>query len=793
MHSTMSYGPKHQSLLSEAGEPVEKMPKKEEPKKPSKPKTTEPTNVPDPSDKEAVDDVVADAESNEDALADGLEEYRMGVGVFVSSKMERMQQAVLDSEAEEHKNQIAIIADKVINDLLILDGVLPAPDVNLLNGGLEEIGQANKSSMNRLKAFISKIIDIIRDVASKVAGRITRARVRVSFRKSSLKIASDNSFSGSDFNLPDSIEFVTILGNTPKNPIEVANSINKALWYFNATHGEYDNFVGAMREALSSKDRGSAIVAINKFIRNLSNKLNAKPDPVYDNRPVFNQLPGGYKCVLGSGDAFSTNSVLLVRDINAKKGNLKTNKIPNKNSLESLLKTIEAALDATDERYKRKVGQLEQDFKRATNDAYTNAVRSSDGKVTDMVNTAITWFADHQGRIFNRALLLLMNSINAGLDYIAAAEKAPRQGQGTEALDSGMYNDTDVIGGLNNGSMIVKALGEEVKPISGSLVSLGAKALIISKAVQNDNGNLLPTSSVHNPAMYFSTGMEMLSEPGTPPGKILWTLMCEVERDINDIAFLRYHTTKHLVQDFFDYEKNYTTGKCAGNELPDEFAKMLVRSACDGLTVDTASNAINQMITGLQTALTTTTHELHEIEEMLDVDEVSPALFDRFAALKLYIPQERIHLTAGLGITTREVKLDDKTIEVQRMSKVSEYREAPGICYEGDFDELKRDVDRLMSLGDPLYAMSDSIYRCIVGIKRYCEIMNENFGTYEEDNESCRAIADVYKLISVGLIRLGYLSSLQAQLIAYLFAVETSLGNFIMRGIQVNNTGGDYE
>lgn len=793
MHSTMSYGPKHQSLLSEAGEPVEKMPKKEEPKKQSKPKPAAVTNVPDTDDEAMASDVMSDAESNEDELSDGLEEYRMGVGVFISDKLVRANQAVLDNEDQDKKNQIAIITDKVINDLMILDGELPKPDVNLLNAGLEEISQANKSSLNRLKAFISKIIDFIRDIASKVAGRITRARVRVSLCKTSLKISSDNSFSGSDFNLPGSIDFVTILGNTPKNPVEVANSINKALWYYSTVHNEYGNFVAAMREAVTSKDRGSAIVSINKFIRGLSEKLNARPDPVYDNRPVFNQLPGGYKCVLGAGDAFSTNSVMLVRDITSKKGSAKTNKVPNKNALDALLKTIESALDATSERYKRSAGQLEQDFKRATNDAYTNAVRSPDGRVVDIVNTAITWFSDHQGRIFNRALLLLLNSINAGLDYISAANKSPSIGSGTEAFDSGMYNDTDVINGLNNGSMVAKLLGEEVRPLSSSLVSIGAKAMIISKAVSPDNGNLYPMSSVHNEAMYFSSGMEMLADPSVPPGHVLWNLMCEVERDLNDIAFVKYHMTKHLVQEFFDYEIPNVKAGSSATELHDVFAMLLVKEVAEGLTPDTASTAVNRMITGLQTAITTTVHELHEIDDMLGANEVTSGLFDRLAALQLYIPQERIHLTGGFGITSHNVVMDDKTVEVQKLGIVNKFEYAPGINYEGDIEELKRDAERLMSLADPLYAMSDSIYDCLVGIKRYCEIMNENYSTYSEDNESCRDLANVYKLISVGLVKLGYLSHLQGKIVTYLFAVEAALSNFIMRGIHVERKGDDDE
>ncbi|MEQ5092532.1 hypothetical protein ABN224_21380, partial [Providencia rettgeri] len=330
-------------------------------------------------------------------------------------------------------------------------------------------------------------------LVSKLIGRLSRTRIRLSYMKTNLNLSSDASASGRKFKLPQSANMLSILGSVPKNPLEIINSVNKAMDYFTSIHNEYGNYVAAMKNAADAQSRTEAVACVRGTVESIKGKFNVRQDPQYEGRMVFNQLPGGYKVIFAVGDTFSTNSIQIARaaapNVNIEVG------IPDKQSTDKLLVSLERAMGVIDEYYRRTTNRLESDFKAAMRQAESTIIRSDSLQTNDSVSAALSWYSDQHGRVFTRALLLAISVINASMDYISAAVKAGKLSSGNEAYDSGLYTESDMVDGLANGSLTTTDFNDDVRLIRKSLISTTVRSVIVSKLNNAAPDAIYPVSS----------------------------------------------------------------------------------------------------------------------------------------------------------------------------------------------------------------------------------------------------------------------------------------------------------
>ncbi|WP_368874871.1 hypothetical protein [Proteus mirabilis] len=786
MKDTLSFGVTHQQVLSEF-ETKEKQDKK----KPSTPVTPKEVVVEDLEDEE-----MGKLNDDDTVTGVGLEDYVMLVGVVDQETANEY--AGLDDgggsgdddddginrptqlERQQRIAKINDMANQITTDLKLLNKAEEYnTSVKILTEGLEASGDRVKAAVNKVRTLSTMFIRSISVLVSKLIGRLSRTRIRLSYMKTNLNLSSDASASGGKFKLPQSANMLSILGSVPKNPLEIINSVNKAMDYFTSIHNEYGNYVAAMKNAADAQNRTEAVACVRGTVESIKGKFNVRQDPQYEGRMVFNQLPGGYKVIFAVGDTFSTNSIQIARSA-APNVNIEVG-IPDKQSTDKLLVSLERAMGVIDEYYRRTTNRLESDFKTAMRQAESTIIRSDSLQTNDSVSAALSWYSDQHGRVFTRALLLAISVINASMDYIGTAVKAGKLNSGNEAYDSGLYTESDMIDGLANGSLTTTDFEDDVRLIRRSLVSTTVRAVIVSKLNNAAPDAIYPVSSVGNTYV----GLEELTNDTSG---VMLSKLIDIESTISDVVKFALPSFIESTEGYFQRdEHDVIVG--GGDPISSEEVRALVLTTDATLDYETLMTNGYNLFKWVKSTLQCISYDLQVFNEILDSEDISlKAVVNAVGS----IHQGSIETPTLMGNykpTFVTIPYGDKEFSTIRLLKGDHSESVPDVDYRANMDDLARLYSDLISLGDPLYAATDNIVEAITLVSNFVKGINEAIRNGHIDPRDSFLVSNVYDSVALAMAKIDGYFGMVVSITRQLHRVTSALRGYIAAGVDDDNYG----
>lgn len=785
MKDTLSFGVTHQQVLSEF-ETKEKQDKK----KPSTPPTQKVEAVED-----LEDDEMDKLNDDENMAGVGLEDYVMLVGVV--DQETASEYAGLDdgggsgnddddgvnrptqAERLQRITKINEMANQITTDLKLLNKAEEYnTSVKILTEGLESTGDRVKAAVNKVRMLSTMFIRSIGILVSKLIGRLSRTRIRLSYMKTNLNLSSDASASGGKFKLPQSANMLSILGSVPKNPLEIINSVNKAMDYFTSIHNEYGNYVAAMKNAADAQNRSEAVACVRGTVESIKNKFNVRQDPQYEGREVFNQLPGGYKAIFAVGDTFSTNSIQIARSA-APNINLEVG-VPDKQSTDKLLVTLERAMGVIDEYYRRTTNRLESDFKAAMRQAESTIVRSDSLQTNDSVSAALAWYSDQHGRVFTRALLLAISVINASMDYIGSAVKASKLNSGNEAYDAGLYTELDMVDGLANGSLTTTDFNDDVRLVRKGLVSTSVRAVIVSKLSNAEPDAIYPVSSVGNAYV----GLEELVNDTSG---VMLSRLIDIESTLSDIVNYTLPNFIEGTECYFNKDDRVIVG--GGDVLSDKEIRALTVNTDSVLDYDTLMKNGYVLFNWVKTALTIISHDLQSFNEVLDSEDISLKAITNAVS---NIHQSSIETPVLMGNykpTFITIPFNGAEFNTIRLLEGDSVEAVPEVDYRANMDDLSRLHSDLLSLGDPLYAATDNIVEAVTLINKFVTGINDAIRNGHIDPRDSVLVSNVYDSVALATTKVDGYFGMVVCITKLLHHVTSALRGYIAAGVDDDNYG----
>ncbi|MEQ5216149.1 hypothetical protein ABN214_15640 [Proteus terrae] len=785
MKDTLSFGVTHQQVLSEF-ETKEKQDKK----KPSTPVTPKEVVVEDLEDEEM------DKLNDDDTMTGvGLEDYVMLVGVVDQETANEY--AGLDDgggsggddddgvnrptqlERQQRITKINDMANQITTDLNLLNKAEEHnTSVKILTEGLEASGDRVKAAVNKVRTLSTLFIRSISVLVSKLIGRLSRTRIRLSYMKTNLNLSSDASASGGKFKLPQSANMLSILGSVPKNPLEIINSVNKAMDYFTSIHNEYGNYVAAMKNAADAQSRTEAVACVRGTVESIKGKFNVRQDPQYEGRMVFNQLPGGYKVIFAVGDTFSTNSIQIARaaapNVNIEVG------IPDKQSTDKLLVSLERAMGVIDEYYRRTTNRLESDFKAAMRQAESTIIRSDSLQTNDSVSAALSWYSDQHGRVFTRALLLAISVINASMDYISAAVKAGKLSSGNEAYDSGLYTESDMVDGLANGSLTTTDFNDDVRLIRKSLISTTVRSVIVSKLNNAAPDAIYPVSSVGNAYV----GLEELVNDTSG---VMLSKLIDIESTLSDIVNFTLPSFIEGTEHYFNKDDRVIVG--GGEPINTKEIIALTLPTDSVLDYDTLMENGYNLFKWTKSALANISLDLQTFNEILDSEDISLKAISNAVSNIHQGTIETPTLTGNYKPTFVAIQFNDKEFNTIRLLEGDSVETVPEVDYRANMDDLTRLHSDLLSLGDPLYAATDNIVEAVVLITKFVKGINEAIRNGQIDPRDSVLVSNVYDSVALATTKIDGYFGMVVSITKHLHHVTSALRGYIAAGVDDDNYG----
>ncbi|AUG86088.1 hypothetical protein BOSOLAPHORUS_302 [Erwinia phage vB_EamM_Bosolaphorus] len=400
------------------------------------------------------------------------------------------------------------LLDKITTIVIEANGNLTQTDLekiksvgneSLLGDGNEDYKEVVTMVMKRIMQFIRWAINQGKEGIKRVADRLSRLSVKTMYVERKIDISTDNSLPTDKFVLPRSYPMLMMVNKPPANAMEVINAVNRTKYLFTTLHNDYQGFQALFKAAVATGSRADTLEMINNYLNGLISKLSARPNPLFDNRNTFNQLPGGYRLVFSEGQSFADCGATILRTPEKYEAAPAVQR-PDKASLVRLVSEIKTYLRVINEVYGKVSSRLEVDFR--------NIVKAAEKEVKGFDSTAdirtasttIEWFTEQQSRLYTRSMMLSCTVLNAALDYCLGAIGA-KPAVGTESFD---ILDTSSMG------YAIESLGEQMERLDAGLCELEIDARTmqsitdVKEMVDVDNDHVIQLLMQQRPSSYFN-------------------------------------------------------------------------------------------------------------------------------------------------------------------------------------------------------------------------------------------------------------------------------------------------
>lgn len=369
----------------------------------------------------------------------------------------------------------------------------------LLDAGNEDYKEVMNLVMRKIMQFIRWAINQGKEGIKRISDRLSRLSVKAMYVERKIDVSADNSLPNDKFVLPRTYPLLMMANKPPANAMEVINVLNRTKYLFTTLHNDYQNFQNLFKSAVATGSRADTLEMINSYLTSLASKLSARPNPLFDNRLSFNQLPGGYRLVFSQGQAFADCSATLTRT-SERYDMAPAVQRPDKASLMRLVAEVKTYLRIINEVYGRVSGRLEADFRAIVKSA-EREVKSFDSTADiRTASTTIEWFTEQQSKLYTRSMMLSCTVLNASLDYCLSAIGA-KPAAGTESFD---------ITEASSISYAIESLDEQLERLDAGLCSLEIDSRSmqsiadVEELVDVDNDQVINLLMNQTPASYYN-------------------------------------------------------------------------------------------------------------------------------------------------------------------------------------------------------------------------------------------------------------------------------------------------